>query len=85
MPVRVRVERDIELGIDVFQFGRDCLEIPGICQRDFVDIACDNFGIFGIECFLLVDRRRGSFRDQLVEFRIAVTGRVGIRNATLIA
>jgi hypothetical protein len=30
LPVWVRVERDIELSIDVFQFGRDCLEIASI-------------------------------------------------------
>jgi len=85
LPVRMCVERYIELGVDVFQFGGDSLEGACIGKRDFIDIARDNLSIFGIDRLLLVERRCGGFGDKLVEFRVAVAGRVGVRDAALIA
>src|ERR1700685_656803 len=85
LPVRMCVERYIELGVDVFQFGGDSLEGACIGERDFIDIARDYLSIFGIDRLLLVERRCGGCGDEVVEFGIAVAGRVGVRDAALSA
>src|SRR5690348_4778152 len=79
------IECNIELSIDVLQFGGYSLEGARVGERDFIQIARDDLSIFGISGLLLVERRCSGGCDELVELRIAVPGRVRVRDAALVA